>query len=178
MLANQIKIPKRPRILSLLFMVMLALPTQYVFGAEAWTTTRFKVFAGNPFWDVGSATNNAAGNIFGYSVFDTEDELVAVATILTMVQKKSPFVAINKDTIPDYLSKLTTETKPAWGKMTPQQMVEHLEYTLRVASGEIQDFEIETPEKILETVHDSIYRKKTGGQAGRKGKGSIKIPFH
>ena len=90
-------------------------------------------------------------------VFDTEDELVAVATILTMVQKKSPFVAINKDTIPDYLSKLTTETKPAWGKMTPQQMVEHLEYTLRVASGEIQDFEIETPEKILETVHDSIY---------------------
>ena len=94
-------------------------------------------------------------------VFDTEDELVAVATILTMVQKKSPFVAINKDTIPNYLSKLTADTKPIWGKMTPQQMVEHLEYTLRVASGEIQDFEIETPEKILETVHDSIYTYDT-----------------
>ena len=54
-------------------MVLLVLPTQYAFGAEGWTTTRFEVFVGNPFWDLNSATNNAAGNIFGYSVFDTED---------------------------------------------------------------------------------------------------------
>ncbi len=31
--------------------------------------------------------------------------------------------------------------------MTPQHMVEHLEYTYKIASGEIQDFEIATPEK-------------------------------
>ncbi len=90
-------------------------------------------------------------------VFDQEDELVAVATILTMVQKKSPFAVINKDTITDYLHKLTENTKPNWGKMNAQEMIEHLEYSVRVASGEIQDFEIETPEKILEKVHESIY---------------------
>ena len=36
-------------------------------------------------------------------------------------------------------------------------MVEHLEYTYRIASGEIQDFEIATPEKILEKVHATLY---------------------
>jgi oxepin-CoA hydrolase/3-oxo-5,6-dehydrosuberyl-CoA semialdehyde dehydrogenase len=90
-------------------------------------------------------------------VFDQEDELVAIATILTMVQKKNPFATINKNTIKNYLGKLTEETKPAWGSMTPQQMVEHLEYSLLVASGENQDFDIETPEKILEKVHDTLY---------------------
>ncbi len=90
-------------------------------------------------------------------VFDTEDELVAVATILTMVQKKTPFALIDADTIPNYLEKLKENTQPIWGKMTPQVMIEHLEYSLRVASGEIQDFEIETPEKILEKVHENLY---------------------
>lgn len=90
-------------------------------------------------------------------VFDQEDELVAIATILTMVQKKNPFATINKKTIQNYLGKLTEDTKPLWGTMSPQQMVEHLEYSLRVASGEIQDFEIETPEKYLEKVQDSLY---------------------
>jgi oxepin-CoA hydrolase/3-oxo-5,6-dehydrosuberyl-CoA semialdehyde dehydrogenase len=41
--------------------------------------------------------------------------------------------------------------------MTPQHMVEHLEYTYKIASGEIQDLEIATPEKILEKVHNSLY---------------------
>jgi oxepin-CoA hydrolase/3-oxo-5,6-dehydrosuberyl-CoA semialdehyde dehydrogenase len=59
--------------------------------------------------------------------------------------------------IDDYLSKLTPDMKPKWGIMTPQHMVEHLEYTYRIASGEIQDFEIATPEKILEKVHHSLY---------------------
>lgn len=90
-------------------------------------------------------------------VFDQEDELVAIATILTMVQKKNPFATINKKTIQNYLGKLTEDTKPVWGTMSAQQMVEHLEYTLKVASGEIQNFEIETPEKYLEKVQDSLY---------------------
>ena len=34
---------------------------------------------------------------------------------------------------------------------------EHLEYSFRIASGEIQDFDIETPEKILEKVHAFLY---------------------
>lgn len=90
-------------------------------------------------------------------VFDQEDELVAVATILTMVQKKNPFAVIDKNTILGYLNKLTEDTKPEWGTMSAQHMIEHLEYSVRVASGEIQDFDIQTPEKILEKVHETIY---------------------
>jgi len=91
-------------------------------------------------------------------VFDSEDELVAIATILTMVQKKqNTFVELPTNKIEGCLTKLTENSKPKWGKMNPQQMLEHLEYTYRIASGEIQDFEIETPEKILEKVHATLY---------------------
>ncbi|MCB0462494.1 MAG: phenylacetic acid degradation bifunctional protein PaaZ [Flavobacteriaceae bacterium] len=91
-------------------------------------------------------------------VFDAEDELVAVATVLTMVQKKqNVFVDMTDEKISECLSKLTANTKPKWGIMTPQHMIEHLEYTYRIASGEIQDFEVSTPEKILEKVHASLY---------------------
>ena len=91
-------------------------------------------------------------------VFDEENELVAVATILTMVQKKQEtFVEMTEAKIKECLDKLAEETTPKWGIMTPQHMIEHLEFTYRVASGEIQDFEIATPEKILEKVHNSLY---------------------
>ncbi len=87
-----------------------------------------------------------------------ENPLVAVATILTMVQKKQEtFVEMTDEKIEECLSKLKADTKPKWGIMTPQHMLEHLEYTYRIASGEIQDFEIATPEKILEKVHHSLY---------------------
>ena len=94
-------------------------------------------------------------------VFDAEDEIVAIATVLTMVQKKNPFAEINKTSIEKYLSKLTEDTKPVWGTMSPQHMVEHLEYLLRIAIDETQDFEISTPEKILEKVHDSLYNYRS-----------------
>lgn len=91
-------------------------------------------------------------------VFDTEDELVAIATILTMVQKKQTvFVEMTDAKIQQCLNSLTEDTKPSWGSLTPQRMLEHLEYTYRIASGEIQDFEIATPEKILEKVNESLY---------------------
>lgn len=91
-------------------------------------------------------------------VFDTADELVAVATILTMVQKKQEvFVEMTEDQIKKSLALLQADAQPEWGEMTPQTMVEHLEYSYRVASGEIQDFEIATPEKYLEKVHATLY---------------------
>jgi len=91
-------------------------------------------------------------------VFDADDELVAISTVLTMVQKKQEtFVEMTEETIKQCLDKLTEDTKPLWGNLTPQRMVEHLEYTCRIASGEIQDFEINTPEMYLEKVHNSIY---------------------
>ncbi|MBR9756626.1 MAG: phenylacetic acid degradation bifunctional protein PaaZ [Algicola sp.] len=89
---------------------------------------------------------------------DKDSPLVAVATILTMVEKKQEtFVEMTDEKIEACLSKLTAETKPKWGIMTPQHMVEHLEYTYKITSGEIQDFEVATPEKILDKVRASLY---------------------
>ena len=99
-------------------------------------------------------------------VFDAEPDedqepLVAIATILTMVQKKQEtFVEMTDEKIDECLSKLTADAKPKWGIMTPQHMVEHLEYSYKITSGEIQDFEIATPEEILEKVHASLYNYK------------------
>lgn len=91
-------------------------------------------------------------------IFDSEDELVAVATILTMVQKKqTTLVEITEEKIQECLDKLTETSKAQWGSLTPQEMIEHLEYTYKIASGEIQNFEIATPEKILEKVHATLY---------------------
>jgi oxepin-CoA hydrolase/3-oxo-5,6-dehydrosuberyl-CoA semialdehyde dehydrogenase len=108
--------------------------------------------------DVASA-EHPSGIVKWYAeVFDANDELVAIATVLTMVQKKQEtFIEMTEETIQKCLNKLTEDTKPKWGTLTPQRMIEHLEYTYRIASGEIQDFEISTPEKYLEKVHASLY---------------------
>jgi len=91
-------------------------------------------------------------------VFDAHDELVAVATVLTMVQKKQDvFVEMTNDKILECLAKLSAESKPKWGTMSSQHMLEHLEYTYKIASGQNQNFEINTPEKILDKVHNSLY---------------------
>ncbi|MEM1001409.1 MAG: phenylacetic acid degradation bifunctional protein PaaZ [Bacteroidota bacterium] len=90
-----------------------------------------------------------------------DSPLVAVATILTMVQKKQEtFVEINRRSIEGYLNQLTQDSKPLWGTMSPQHMLEHLEYSTRISSGEIQDFEYSTPDKILEKVHATLYNYK------------------
>lgn len=108
--------------------------------------------------DVASAEHPSGIVKWFVEVFDAEDELVAIATILTMVQKKQEtFVEMTEDKINECLSKLSADAKPKWGIMTPQHMIEHLEYTYKIASGEIQDFEVATPEKILEKVHASLY---------------------
>src|SRR5690625_1625084 len=91
-------------------------------------------------------------------VFDQEDELVAIATILTMVQKKQEvFVEITDELVQNALDKRTENTKPKWGILTPQHLMEHLEESYRILSGEIQDFDIVTPEKILDKVQASLY---------------------
>ncbi|PWK17556.1 phenylacetic acid degradation bifunctional protein PaaZ [Xanthomarina spongicola] len=111
--------------------------------------------------DVASAEHPSGIVKWFVEVFDAEDELVAVATILTMVQKKQEvFVEMTDEKIQECLNKLTAEAKPKWGIMTPQHLMEHLELTYKIASGEIQDFEIATPEKVLEKVHNSLYNYK------------------
>ena len=39
-------------------------------------------------------------------------------------------------------------------------MVEHMEFSLRIAAGEIQDFEFSTPAEHIEKYHDSVYNFK------------------
>ncbi|MFD2568373.1 phenylacetic acid degradation bifunctional protein PaaZ [Pseudotenacibaculum haliotis] len=108
--------------------------------------------------DVASAEHPSGIVKWFVEVFDSEDELVTVATILTMVQKKQEtFVEMTEAKIKESLAKLTENTKPQWGSMTAQHMLEHIEFTYRIASGEIQDFEITTPEKILDKVHATLY---------------------
>jgi len=87
--------------------------------------------------------------------------LVAVATILTMVEKKqTTFVEMTDEKISTCLSKLTADSVPKWGSMTPQQMIEHLELTYHIAAGSVQDFEIATPEKVLEKVAATLWDNK------------------
>jgi len=94
-------------------------------------------------------------------VFDVEDELVAIATILTMVQKKQTvFVEMTSEKIKECLNKLSDDSKPKWGTLTPQHMLEHIEYSYRIASGEIQDFDIATPEEAWEKVQETLYNYK------------------
>tara|TARA_R110000850_G_scaffold182360_1_gene307814 strand:+ start:72535 stop:75030 length:2496 start_codon:yes stop_codon:yes gene_type:complete len=106
-----------------------------------------------------NAKEHPSGIVKWYvEVFDIEDEMVAFATILTMVQKKqTTFVEMTSETMPFYLSKLSEKTKPKWGTMTPQHMVEHLEFTYRIASGEMQDFDIATPEEYIEKVQATLW---------------------
>lgn len=94
-------------------------------------------------------------------IFDQDDELVAVATVLTMVQKKqTTFVEMTRETIEECLSRLTETSRPSWGNMTPQHMVEHLEVSYRIATGEIDDFEIATPEEYIEKAQTILWDYK------------------
>ncbi len=96
--------------------------------------------------------------VFDVNAENEEDKLVAIATILTMVQKKqTTFVEMDAETIEKALSKLTEASKPKWGMMTPQHLVEHLELSYRMAAGEVQDFEIATPEEKLEKVQATLW---------------------
>ena len=103
-------------------------------------------------------TNVDKANALLPKTAEKEDPLVCIATILTMVEKKQEvFVELPTTKIESCLAKLTLESKPTWGIMTPQHMVEHLEYTYKIASGELQNFDISTPEKYLEKTQDSLY---------------------
>jgi oxepin-CoA hydrolase/3-oxo-5,6-dehydrosuberyl-CoA semialdehyde dehydrogenase len=97
-------------------------------------------------------------NIDEQDIANGEDSLVAIATILTMVEKKQEtFVEMTSESIQKYLNQLTEDAKPKWGMMTAQHMVEHLEVTYKIASGELQDFDVATPEKYLEATYHSLY---------------------
>lgn len=90
-------------------------------------------------------------------VVNQREEVVCVATILTLVAKKSPFIELNRRNIQKLLNGLTENSKPNWGKMTAQQMLEHLETTLLYSIGELEVEKCFTPEEHLEKYQDSLY---------------------
>jgi hypothetical protein len=59
------------------------------------------------------------------------------------------FVQADLESILQYLNRLTPETKPSWGTMSAQRMVEHLTDALRVANGKNPQ-SVATPEDKLE----------------------------
>ncbi|MCB0376422.1 MAG: phenylacetic acid degradation bifunctional protein PaaZ, partial [Sinomicrobium sp.] len=114
-------------------------------------------------------------------VFDEHDELSAIATVLTLVQKKSPFKELSRAYIASALAKLREDTRPEWGMMTPQHMLEHLEWTLKMATGEIAVKEIVTPEAHLEKMQESLYNYNPIPRAYQHPllkKGKLEDPVH
>jgi len=89
-------------------------------------------------------------------VFDQTGELAAMATILTLVQKKSPFVSIEAKSLQQVLSKLTSKHKAAWGKMKPLQMVEHLIATYDVSMN-TKNKKCSTPEERIEKFQEWLW---------------------
>jgi oxepin-CoA hydrolase/3-oxo-5,6-dehydrosuberyl-CoA semialdehyde dehydrogenase len=89
-------------------------------------------------------------------IFDQNGELVAMATILTLVQKKSPFPEINRKYLEEKFDALTENTKPKWGLMTAQHLVEHFEFFTNMALGKIP-CEIVTPADRVEKFQESLW---------------------
>lgn len=92
-------------------------------------------------------------------IYDEDMELVAFATILTLVQKKCPFFDYTYDNVRDLVYRLKGDEKPKWGILTPQHMIEHLEYFLMVSLGEIES-EIYTPEEKIEKYQELLWTYK------------------
>lgn len=55
---------------------------------------------------------------------------------------------LTKENITSALEQLTVDSKPIWGKMSAQHMVEHLILTFRISSG-IKEVEIVTDDRLL-----------------------------
>ncbi|AZI67324.1 phenylacetic acid degradation bifunctional protein PaaZ [Kaistella daneshvariae] len=91
-------------------------------------------------------------------VVNQRDEIVCVATILTLVAKQSPFVELKVRSTQKMLNGLTENSERKFGMMSPQLMVEHLEEVLRNGFGSLQasDFP-EIPADKLELLQDWIY---------------------
>ena len=89
-------------------------------------------------------------------LLDQDGELVAMATILTLVQKKCPFKDLTSEFIKTSLDKLTEDTKPNWGILTPQHMVEHLEFFTQMAMGKMS-IKVLTPEDKIEKIQESLF---------------------
>ncbi|RYF85506.1 MAG: hypothetical protein EON98_06390 [Chitinophagaceae bacterium] len=58
------------------------------------------------------------------------------------------------------LQQIPTDTKPAWGKMTLQQMVEHFADSVRIASGKTAHADVLTPAEHLDKMRAFLESEK------------------
>lgn len=79
------------------------------------------------------------------------------------------FIETDLESVLSHLNKLTAETKPSWGKMSAQRMVEHLTDTLRIATGENPQ-ELIIPEDKVERMVAFLYTDKPMAQ-------NMEVPF-
>ena len=101
--------------------------------------------------------NLPAGVVKWYmEMFDVDDELVAMATILTLVEKKNPFIEDDETKLRIILKDLTPDAKPQWGILTPQHMIEHLEYQFLIATEKVHTRLTVSP-RLLEVFEEVIY---------------------
>lgn len=79
------------------------------------------------------------------------------------------FIEPNLESILPYLEKLSPETRPQWGSMSAQRMVEHLTDTLRIATGENPQ-ETVIPQEKVERMQAFLESEKPMAQ-------NIEVPF-
>jgi hypothetical protein len=58
------------------------------------------------------------------------------------------------------LEPLPTEARPAWGKMTVQQMIEHFADSVRIASGKVVHADVLTPQEQLDKYRSFLESEK------------------
>ncbi|WP_341899752.1 DUF1569 domain-containing protein [Fluviicola taffensis] len=79
------------------------------------------------------------------------------------------FIETDLETVLSHLNKLKADTKPAWGKMSAQRMVEHLTDTIRIATAENPQ-ELIIPEDKVERMVAFLYTDKPMAQ-------DMQVPF-
>lgn len=91
-------------------------------------------------------------------VVNQREEVVCVATILTLVAKQSPFLDLKFNTVRKLLNGLSENSERKFGIMSPQMMVEHLEEVVRkgLEITDAKDFE-QIPEEQIEKLQDWLY---------------------
>lgn len=77
--------------------------------------------------------------------------------LIMTIEEKAQF--LRNDFIP-LLQALPTEVKPAWGKMTVQQMIEHFSDSVRIASGKAVHSNVLTPPEQLEKMRSFLESDK------------------
>ena len=68
-------------------------------------------------------------------------------------------MAYNKSTVTNALHQLTENSKPEWGIMTPQHMVEHLDWFYQIGLGKMEAKRT-TPDKYIKKMQASLYDYK------------------